>query len=166
MKSRTWLEAVGVLVLVLAVSRPAEAQLPKSGTARLHSGWKGIVEAREVGKNHVYANGAFFGMWFNDEGKGFLDRTQWVCVFINDLADGRSSSDDAYCTATDGDGDQISMTAKARSPKEGFELAGMHTIRRGTGKYAGIEGGITFDCKFMGKYDQAWCIHEASYRLP
>ena len=164
---RTKAASVALLVLgsALFLGASAEAQLPKSGSAKLHSGWKGVGEIREVGKNHLYWGGTFYGVWFNDESRGFLHQAFWQCVYSNDISDGRASGT-GFCTATDADGDQISTVPKGRGPEEGFDEIGMHSLTSGTGKYAGIQGSITWRCKFLAKHGQAACWHEANYKLP
>ena len=165
MKSKVLLVALGAIALVLVVGLRAEAQLPKSGTVKLHSGWKGVGDIREVGKDHLYWEGTFYGMWFNDENRGFLHLTHWVCAGITDIKDGRQNLN-AFCTATDRDGDQITTLAKGRGAEGGFDDVGMHSLTGGSGKYAGIEGTITWRCYATAKHAQFSCWHDGNYRLP
>ena len=59
MKSKTLLAALGVVAFVLFVAVSSEAQLPKQGTAKIHSGWIGIGEAKQFGKDQVVWTGIF-----------------------------------------------------------------------------------------------------------
>jgi hypothetical protein len=51
------------LTTALAFGFPAiAADLPQSGSFKLHSGWKGVGEVVQVGDNHVFGTGNFWGV--------------------------------------------------------------------------------------------------------
>ena len=63
-----------VMLVVGALSvlaPPVEAQIPKSGSAKVHSGWFSAGETKKVGEKRLYWIGVYWGVSFNDEGKGF-----------------------------------------------------------------------------------------------
>jgi hypothetical protein len=60
-------------VLAISICTPALAQekaLPSSGTFKIHSGWKSIGENVQLGENHNYGSGNFWGVTYNDAGQG------------------------------------------------------------------------------------------------
>ena len=139
--------------------------LPKSGMVKAHSGWVGIGEVRELGKDHLSWIGVFYGTSYNDAGKGFLDHMAWICPGSSDILDGNIVHE-GFCTLTDADGDQIYGRNKGSGPVAGPEFNGTVTYSGGTGKYAGIQGGQSYRCHGVGKQGQLFCTKEASYKLP
>ena len=50
------------LGVALAFGTPAKAaDLPQSGSIKLHTGWKAVGETVQVGENHVLGSGNFWG---------------------------------------------------------------------------------------------------------
>jgi len=144
-------------------SIPAEAQLAKKGTAKGTSAWTSPGEIKEVGENHLYWVGVYWGMSFNDEGKGFLDDMAWYCPGVDDIINGIHRFN-GYCTLTDMDGDKIYLSYRSL-PYEGkgpIPTEGKYS--GGTGKYTGIQGGYTFQCRVLGS--QFICDFKANYQLP
>src|SRR5215472_17593906 len=81
--------AIGFAIALALVSPPAiAANLPQSGSFKLHSGWKGIGEVVPVEKGHVFGAGHFYGVTFNDAGNGPLHNGAVFCAYALDLTKG------------------------------------------------------------------------------
>ena len=144
-------------------SIPTEAQLAKKGTATGTSAWTSPGEIKEVGENHLYWVGVYWGMSFNDEGKGFLDDMAWYCPGVDEIINGIHHFN-GYCTLTDMDGDKIYLSYRSL-PYEGkgpIPTEGKYS--GGTGKYTEIQGGYTFQCRVLGS--QFICDFKVNYQLP
>jgi hypothetical protein len=143
----------------------ADGDLPRSGSVKAHSGWVGIGEVKELGKDHLAWNGVFYGTSYNDQGKGFLEHMAWICPGTSDILNG-TITHQGFCTLTDVDGDQIYGINKGSGPLTGPDFTGTVTYNGGTGKYAGIQGGQSYRCQGIGKHGQLFCTKEATYNLP
>jgi hypothetical protein len=141
-----------------------ESQLPKSGTAHVHSGWAGIGEAKEVGKNHLVWLGTYYGTSFNDAGKGLMHKVAWICHGASDILD-KTIVLEGFCTTTDADGDQVYGSNRGKG-QLGDVFVGAVTFTGGNGKYAGIQGANAYRCNAMGQHGQLFCTNEVSYKLP
>ena len=139
--------------------------LAKTGSARAHSGWSATGQLKDLGENHAVWTGVYWGASFNDTGKGLFHKVVWNCPGTTIIRNG-SYVHHGYCVLTDPDGDKIYGTSEGRGPADGVDLVGTVTYDRGTGKYAGIQGNHTYKCSGVGADSQAFCVQEASYRLP
>jgi hypothetical protein len=159
--------ASAVVVLIFAnlsvAVQMAEAQLPKSGTGSIHSGYRGTGKTTKVGKDHMYWVGTYWGVSFNDEGKGFLHKMAWNCPAVSDIKKGVSNNK-GLCDLTDKDGDKINGTWSNEGPMN-VEIVGRFDITSGTGKYAGITGGWDIRCSSITSA-QVYCHQKYSYKLP
>ena len=156
---------ISFLVGALSVlASPSEAQVAKSGTASVHSGWFSAGETKKVGEKRAYWVGEFWGVSFNDAGKGFMHQMAWNCPGLSDIIDGMIQTK-GNCTLTDLDGDKLygSWTGKGAV---GGEFAGNVDMTGGTGKYAGIQGAWQFRCWGVGPDGQLYCHQQAHYKLP
>jgi hypothetical protein len=143
----------------------AADQLPKTGSASVHSGWSAVGQLKDLGDTHAVSTGTYWGTSFNDAGKGFLHKMAWSCPGVTIISSG-SYVLHGYCVLTDSDGDKIYGKSEGKGPAEGFDLVGVVTYEGGTGKYLGIQGSHTYKCSGIGADGQAFCRQEASYRLP
>lgn len=160
------LMATAVVLMAFATAAlAADGELPRSGAVKAHSGWVGIGEVKELGKDHLNWTGVHYGTSYNDQGKGFMDRIAWVCPGSSDIRNGTIVLE-GFCTLTDGDGDQISGRNQGSGPVDAPEFTGTVTFTAGTGKYAGIQGGQTYRCRGVGKHGQLFCTNDANYKLP
>ncbi len=141
------------------------ADLPKSGTAQVHSGWHSTGEIIEVGPDHSFWNVNFWGVSFNEEGKGFLHDVAWYCPVTIDIVGGDMSAKGGLCVYTDQDGDKFFGEWEGAAPAGG-EFAGELQFTSGTGKYQGITGSHTFRCGGIGDHGQLQCHQTANYKLP
>ncbi len=167
-RSSPW-SSVSVLVVLIVgilsmVPSAVEAQIPKSGTVKVHSGWFSAGETTQVGDKHAYWVGVYWGVSFNDEGKGFMHQMAWNCPAINDIMDTAIQAK-GNCTLTDIDGDKLSASWTGKGGVGG-EFAGKGGMTGGTGKYTGIQGTWEFRCRGVGSDGQLSCQQQATYKLP
>jgi hypothetical protein len=157
-----------IVVLVVGalsvLASPVAAQIPKSGTVKVHSGWFSAGETKKVGEKRLYWVGEYWGVSFNDEGKGFMHQMAWNCPALSDIMDSLIQTK-GNCTLTDPDGDKLyaSWTGKGAV---GGEFAGNVDMSGGTGKYTGIQGTWEFHCWGVGPDGQLYCHQQANYKLP
>jgi hypothetical protein len=81
---RTHMLAATVCTLgaAFAFGTPAiSADLPQSGTIKLHSTTKGTGQAVDVEEKHLMGNGNGWGVTFNDAGSGPLHMGAWMCAW-------------------------------------------------------------------------------------
>jgi hypothetical protein len=155
---------VALMVATLSVAvQVAEAQLPKSGTGTIHSGYRGTGETTQVGEEHMYWVGTYWGVSFNDAGKGFLHKMAWNCPAVSDIKKGIASNK-GLCDLTDAKGDKIHGTWSNQGPLDA-EIVGRFEMTSGTGKYAGIEGGWDIRCSSITPA-QVYCHQKYNYKLP
>ena len=160
--------ASAIVVLIFSTlsltAQVSEAQMPKSGTGTLHSGWKATGTTTEIGKNRMYWTGAYWGFSFNDKGDGFLHNAAWNCPAITDINNGMMTTKGS-CTLTDADSDKIYADWTGKG-KVGGEFIGDVIMSDGTGKFAGITGGWDFRCWGIGTDAQVYCHQKYNYKLP
>ena len=143
---------------------PVEAQIAKSGTGTIHSGFKAIGTTTPIGDKRMYWTGAYWGVSFNDEGKGFLHQLVWHCPAISDIHNNMITTKGS-CMLTDTDGDKFGGEWTGKGPVGG-EFSGAITLSSGTGKYTGIQGGWDFHCWGVGTDDQVYCRQQYNYKSP
>ncbi len=138
-------------------------QLGRSGTAEIHSAYKGVGTATEVGPSRVHWSGTYWGHSFNNAGDGLLHNMVWNCPAAADIPDGVVDFN-GYCTITDPDGDKIYGSWSGGGPLTG-EITGSLEMTGGTGKYSGIQGSFDFQCRALGADDQLGCVQQVRYQL-
>jgi hypothetical protein len=131
-------------------------------SATLYSGWKSIGEWREVGEGRSYWLGIYWGVSHNVGGEGMGHEMAWNCPAAAQIADGTLTSH-GYCTMVDPDGDKIFAEFEGKADL-GEQFRGHQDYTGGSGKYEGIEGGHTFDCRAIGT-DQFACRQDIEYTL-
>ena len=154
-------------VLAISIATPALAQdkspLPSSGSFKIHSGWKSIGESVQLGENHNYGSGNFWGVAYNDAGHGPLHMGGAVCPYTIDMINGAGNAQ-GTCSWGDSDNDQIFTPWSGKlSPSGPFE--GTFTISGGTGKFNGIQGRGTFQCRALNDRGQWTCTQQFEYQL-
>jgi hypothetical protein len=161
---RTLLATAIGLTVALAFGAPAtSADLPQSGTFKLHSGWKSVGEAVQVDSNHVFGAGHFYGVTFNDAGSGPLHNGTAVCSYTLELINGTGSAQ-GLCAWRDGDGDKIFNSYTGKIAASGA-LSGENQITGGTGKFAGIQGKGPWQCATLSDKAQYACTQQFDYSL-
>ena len=142
------------LMVPLAVGAYAEP-LAKNGTGTAHSGWIGIGTTTPTGDKRMYWTGTYWGMTFNDDGKGPFHRVAWNCPEVSDIHENMVQTKGS-CTATDTDGDKFYGDWTGKGPVGG-EFASDLTFGGGTGKYARMRGNWEFHCWGIGTNAQLYC---------
>jgi hypothetical protein len=153
--------------LSLGIITPAWSQqssaLPNSGSFKIHTGLKGIVETTQVGDKHFYTSGNFWGVTYNDAGVGPLHMGAVVCPFTGETIDGAGTAQ-GTCAFSDADGEKIFVTYTGRiSPSGTFD--GLNKITGGTGKFDGIQGQAPFQCKSLNDKNQTTCTQQFEYQI-
>jgi hypothetical protein len=137
------------------------ADLPQSGTIKIHGAHKGTFQAVQVGEKHSMGSGSNWGVTYNESGSGPLHMGAAMCTFAFNDVNGAVSyvGDCAFGDA--GGADKIFV---AYSSADGADGAG--PITGGIGKYAGIGGKWAFQCKYV-EPSQALiaCMQQFDYQL-
>lgn len=142
----------------------AAEPLAKSGSISVHSGYMVVAEVVTVAEKVFQGHGNNRGITFNDKGSGPLHLGPTDC-FTAFSTIGDNARVKGYCSFGDADGDRIFTDYKGALQPNGY-YEGDHVVDGGTGKYAGIQGTMTFKCKFSGKNGELECIQRLDYRLP
>ena len=142
----------------------AEA-VPKSGSVQTHAAFYFAGTVAQVGDNHTYVDGPYWGVSFNDAGSGFLHQAAWHCPGLSEIVGGKNLTV-GLCTITDGDRGVIYGTWGGNGPAGG-SLTGKLVMTGGTGSYKGITGLVAFKCDPVGGNGrQLSCVHFITYQLP
>jgi hypothetical protein len=152
-------------VLMVGISMPAiAADLPKSGSFDIETGWKAIGELTQVADKVNFSTGKVWGVSFNTAGSGPLHQGPAVCTYENQGFAGTGVSR-GRCAWSDADGDHIFSEYSGKfTPGNG--TVGTSTITSGTGKYASIQGGGPFNCKILNAANgQFLCSQHFDYEL-
>jgi len=142
----------------------AAQQLPKSGSISVHSGYYVVGESINVADKHAQGHGNNRGITFNDKGSGPLHLGPTDCFYAFSSLPDRTKVK-GYCTFGDPDGDRILTDFSGMIGSDGI-VQGMHDVDGGTGKYRGIQGTMTFRCKYSGGNGELECTQRLDYRLP
>jgi len=138
--------AVFALSAAFAFGAPAiSADLPQSGTIKLHSSFNGNSQVVEVGEKHFMVSGNGWGVTYNDAGSGPLHMGALFCTYAVDDVNG-SFNDGGGCAFGDPGGDKIFIAWSGKGTDNVGEQ-GTGTITGGTGKFAGIQGKVAYQCK-------------------
>jgi hypothetical protein len=113
---------------------------------------------------HVQGHGTNRGIIFNDKGSGPMHLGPTDCFFTFDSV-GDNTKVKGYCTFGDVDGDRV-FTDFSGASQPGGDVAGMHDIMAGTGKYSGITGTVPWRCKYRGSNGELECTQQINYKLP
>jgi hypothetical protein len=152
------------LTIALALGFPAiAADLPQSGSIKVHSGWKSVGEVVEVGENHVFGAGNYWGATFNDTGGGPLNGGAAVCSYTFELTN-KAGPVQGDCAWGDSDGDKFYVNYSGKIAASGV-LDGLNKITGGTGKFNGIQGQGPFHCTALNDKGQYICTQQFDYSL-
>jgi hypothetical protein len=155
--------AIGFTVALTAGSPAIAADLPQSGSFKLHSGWKGVGEVVPVDKDHVFGAGHFYGVTFNDAGSGALHNGAVFCNYAADLTNGTGPFGGS-CAWSDSDGDRIFTSYTGEFAAAGA-VSGVNQLTGGTGKFKGIQGKAPFQCTTLNDKGQIACTQQFNYSL-
>jgi hypothetical protein len=149
---------------VLGLGATAHAQLAKEGTYSGAYGWSVSSTVHQLEEGHVFTQDVYKGTFFNDEGKGFLHESSWICPAITELVKGKGNAQ-GHCIVTDKDNDKAFLVWKGTiDPATGFN--GDYQWTSGTGKYTGIKGDNTFRATLIGSTTEGRGLLKGEWRLP
>ena len=140
MRAKMLAATVFTLRAAFAFETPAiSADLPQSGTIKLHSTIKGTGQAIDVGEKHLMGNGNGWGVTFNDAGSGPLHMGGWMCTwtFQNVSSPTQISGN---CAFGDAGGKNKIYTAFSGTITEDVSDQGTGIIIGGIGKYSSVQG--------------------------
>ena len=151
--------------LTIGLAMPAiAADLAKTGSLDIRTGWKAIGEVTQVAEKHTLAAGKVWGVSFNAAGSGPLHMGPAVCTYQAEGIEGTGVTQ-GRCAWSDPDGDRIFSEYSGKFTPTSA-AAGSSTITSGTGKYAGIQGNGPFTCKVLNAANgQSVCEQHFDYRL-
>jgi hypothetical protein len=150
----------------LAVGTPAmSADLPQSGTIKVHSTFKGNSQILDVGDKHVLGSGNLWGVTYNDEGSGPLHMGAWFCTYTFQTVSSPAPQEGACAFGDAGGADKILITWSGSNTEEDGDR-GTGTIIGGIGKYAGVQGKMTYHCKQLDSaHELSTCTQQFDYQL-
>jgi hypothetical protein len=157
-----------IAALALGISMPALAQMKEGTFSGTYSAY-GTYKATPIGKERGLST-------FDDNGlsltNGFEDHMTWHCWGMGDLTNG-AAQNHGYCVGTDPAGDQLVFDfSDEKHALDQKAWKGSATFTTGTGKYAGVSGGIAhvlhgndFRPAAEGTYFQ-YATFDGHYKLP
>jgi hypothetical protein len=150
----------------LAFGTPAKsADLPQSGTIKIHGNIKGNDQVVQVGEKHFMVSGNGWGVSYNDAGSGLVHMGAWFCTWTADDVNGSFTNGGACAFGDAGGADKIFVGWSGKGTDNADEQ-GTGTITGGVGKYAGIEGKVVWQCKPVdAAQDLSACTQQFDYQL-
>jgi hypothetical protein len=154
-------------VAALALAMPAiAADLPQSGTIKIHSTFKSNPQGVEVGKNHVMGSFIGWAVTYNDAGSGPLHMGAAMCTSSFDDINGSADYDGGRCAWGDAGGADKFFIVWSGKGTDNVGGQGTGTITGGTGKYAGIQGKMAWQCKEVEPSQNLYaCTQQFDYQL-
>jgi hypothetical protein len=167
MKSKMRMAVALSLGAVFAFGTPAvAADLPQSGTIKIHSSFKSNSQAVEVGKKHFMGSFIGWAVTYNDAGSGPLHLGAAMCTSSFDDINGSADYDGGRCAWGDAGGADKFFIVWSGKGTDNVGAQGTGTITGGTGKYAGIQGKMAWQCKDVEP--SQWlvaCTQQFDYQL-
>ena len=154
------------LALAVLTASTASAQIAKSGKPRGPTGFHGEGTLRDFGDGNMGWFGEFWGIGYNDEGKGFMHDVSWWCTGQVSLSGGKSVNAGGFCTITDKDGDKINLIWQQEKVVPAGTSYNKGTYLSGTGKYQGITGYYILEGSALADRNWTTRITGGEYRLP
>jgi hypothetical protein len=164
LKKSTLVLLASITVTAATIGAAAAQSIPKAGTFSIHSGWKSVGEMTQVAEGHFSGAGNFWGITYNDSGRGLLHIGAVLCPYSLDVTNGAGPGK-GTCAWGDADGDKI-FTDWSGMLKADGTFDGMNQITGGTGKFTGVQGKAPFHCKALNASGQWTCTQQFEYRLP
>jgi hypothetical protein len=122
------------------------ADLPQSGSIKVHSTLKTNGQVVDVGEKHIMGAGSGWGVTFNDAGSGPLHMGAWMCTYTFQNVSNPLQVGGACEFGDAGGADKIFITFSGTGT-ESVGTQGSGTIIGGIGKFAGVQGKMSFQCK-------------------
>jgi hypothetical protein len=167
MRSYKGIKSATALMLTTAIafaSSAIAADLPQSGSVKIHSAFKVNNQAAEMGDKHFMGSFNAWAITYNDAGSGPLHMGSALCAgSFNDT----NGSYDAggWCAWGDANGDKF-FTVFTGKGTDNVGQQGTHTITGGTGKFAGIQGKGSYQCKDVNPSQSLTaCTQQFDYSL-
>jgi hypothetical protein len=130
----------------LALGTPAKAaDLPQSGTIKIHSAFKGTFQTVEVGEKHTMGAGSNWGVTYNESGSGPLHMGAAMCTTTINYVNGAGTLKGDCAFGDAGGADKILVEYSGTWNGDAGQGGG--PITGGIGKYAGIGGKLAWQCK-------------------
>jgi hypothetical protein len=148
-----------------AFGTPAmSADLPQSGTIKIHSDIKTNPQVVDVGGKHIMGSANGWGVSYNDAGSGPLHMGAWFCAFSLENVNGAPNYAGSCAFGDAGGADKIYITWTGKGIDNGDEGTG--TIIGGIGKYAGIQGKMAWQCHPIdASQNVGACTQQFDYQL-
>lgn len=131
-----------IVLLATAAGSTLSADPPKQGSFTAKFGYFATTKVYEIDKGHMLVAGEWSGTSFNDAGSGMLHGAATMCPGMVDIQANGEHYGHGYCVFTDAAGDKVYSTWECKGPLPCNN--GTATFTGGTGKYAGIKGGFTW----------------------
>ena len=154
---------LSIIALMLGIAPVMAADLPQSGSFKIHSGWKAVGETIQVAENHTFGTGNFWGVTYNESGGGPLHMGAVICSYDLEIISGAGTGQGS-CTWGEANGDKIFTSYSGKFSSSG-SFEGMNKITSGTGKFNGIQGEVPFQCRALNDKGQYTCTQEFHYSL-
>ena len=168
MQARTTLLSAAAFGFALLVGPARAADLPKEGTFTATYSAAGTLKSIPLGEERWFGSSEEYGLTV---GSGLFDHVTWHCWGVSDgmktIAAFRG-----YCMSTDPAGDQIALEYSSDGKvDQSKSFTGTATLTAGTGKYAGISGGLSFTThgyEFKAPEGRfvSYNSYKGSYKLP
>jgi hypothetical protein len=151
----------------LAFGTPAKsADLPQSGTIKIHSTFKGSGQVVDVGEKHVMGSGTLWGVTYNDAGSGPLHLGAWFCTYTFQTVNSPTPVAGACAFGDAGGTDKILITYSGTASESEGGDRGTGTIIGGIGKFAGVQGKMAYQCKQVDAAQELHaCTQQFDYQL-
>lgn len=166
MHARMLTATVFSIGVALSFGTPAmSADLPQSGTIKIHSTAKANSQVVDVGDKHVMGSGNLWGVTYNDAGSGPLHMGAWFCTYTYQNVNSPVQNGGACAFGDAGGTDKIFIVwSGTETESEGDRGTG--TIIGGIGKYAGVQGKMTYHCKPVDQaHELSTCTQQFDYQL-
>jgi hypothetical protein len=148
-----------------AFGTPAmSADLPQSGTIKVHSTFKANSQIVDVGEKHVMGSGNLWGVTYNDAGSGPLHTGAWFCTYTFQTVNSPTSVEGACAFGDAGGADKIFIVYSGTNTENGGHGTG--SIIGGIGKYAGVQGKMAYQCTPVDPaHELQACTQQFDYQL-
>ena len=158
---------LGAIAALTLLGARTDAQLQKRGAFSGIVGYhfENMSQVVQVDNDQWIWGGRYQGLFRSDTGEGFLHRTSVVCTALGQLKKGSMIHNSGDCAATDKDGDKAVWNWKCTAcPGQGW--AGDFQYTGGTGKYAGLKGGGTYQETNVLGTGNGWLALKGEWELP
>ncbi len=136
-----------------------------NGTFKGTFGWTSEGRSFESGERSVIWVGTFSGPFSNVSPGGFMDGTSWVCLGTTENQDDITQASNGELIVTDPDGSKACATWTGRREIKAGEISGRGRWTRGSGKWTGITGEMTYTGKAILGTQQGSLLIEGDWQI-